>query len=237
MVVRISANSTSAKPAPRGLTVLSGEAARWNDHKYSQGARVFWEGEPAEYIYQIRDGAVRTYKLLSDGRRQVVAFYLPDDIFGVETDDLHRFTAEAIINTTVWIAKRHGMFEGRDNDLASTKNAFELLLQDLQRAQNQLLVLGRETALERVVYFLFEMDRRLKKPTVIILPMTRRDIADYLGLSLETVSRSLAVLRDQGIISVEGQRREVIIKDRKKLAKVTLAWGKSKACIHERNWA
>ena len=88
-----------------------------------------------------------------------------------------------------------------------------------------------------VVYFLFEIDRRLKKPTVIILPMTRRDIADYLGLSLETVSRSLAVLRDQGIIGVEGQRREVIIKDRKKLAQVTLAWGKSKASTHERNCA
>ena len=237
MIVRNSANSTSVKPVPRGLTALIGEATFRNDHKYSRGTQVFWEGEPAEYIYEIRDGAVRTYKLLSDGRRQIAAFYLPGDIFGIETDDLHRFTAEAIINTTVWIAKRHGMFEGLDNDLASTKNAFELLLQDLQRAQNQLLVLGRETALERVVYFLFEMDRRLKKPTVIILPMTRRDIADYLGLSLETVSRSLAVLRDQGIISVEGQRREVIIKDRKKLAQVALAWDKSKACTHERNLA
>ena len=222
MIVRNSANSTSVKPVPRGLAALTCEATFRNDHKYSRGTQVFWEGEPAEYIYQIKDGAVRSYKLLSDGRRQICAFYLPGDIFGVETDDLHRFTAEAITDTTVWIAKRHGMFEGRDNDLASTKNAFELLLQDLQSAQNQLLVLGRETALERVVYFLFEMDRRLKKPTVIILPMRRRDIADYLGLSLETVSRSLAVLRDQGIISVEGQRREVTIKDRKKLAQVAL---------------
>jgi len=223
MIVRNSANSTSAKPVPCGLTALTCEAAFQNDHKYSRGAQIFWEGKSAEYIYQIRDGAVRSYKQLSDGRRQICAFYLAGDIFGVETDDLHRFTAEAITDTTVWIAKRHGMFEGRDNDLASTKNAFELLLQDLQRAQNQLLVLGRETALERVVYFLFEMDRRLKKPTVIILPMRRRDIADYLGLSLETVSRSLAVLRDQGIISVEGQRREVIIKDRKKLAQVAFS--------------
>jgi len=223
MVVRISANSTSVEPVPLGLTVLSGEAARWNDHKYSQGTRVFWEGEPAEYIYEIRDGAVRTYKLLSDGRRQIAAFYLPGDIFGIETDDLHRFTAEAIINTTVWIAKRHGMFEGLDNDLVYTKKAFELLRQNLQHAQDQLLVLGCQTALERVAYFLFEMDRRMNAPTVIILPMRRRDIADYLGLSLETVSRSLAVLRDQGIISVEGQRREVIIKDRKKLAQVAFS--------------
>ena len=139
MIVRNSANSTSVKPVPHGLTALTCEAAFQNDHKYSRGAQIFWEGKSAEYIYQIKDGAVRSYKLLSDGRRQICAFYLPGDIFGVETDDLHRFTAEAITDTTVWIAKRHGMFEGRDNDLASTKNAFELLLQDLQRAQNQLL--------------------------------------------------------------------------------------------------
>jgi CRP/FNR family nitrogen fixation transcriptional regulator len=73
----------------------------------------------------------------------------------------------------------------------------------------------------RVAYFIFEIDRRLKEPIMIIPPMRRRDVANYLGLSLETVSRSLSVLRDQGIIRVEGQRREVIIKDRKKLAKVT----------------
>jgi CRP/FNR family nitrogen fixation transcriptional regulator len=222
MVVRISANSTSAKPVPRGLAILIGETARWNDHKYSRGAQVFWQGRPAEYIYQIRAGAVRTYKLLSDGRRQIAAFYLPGDIFGVETDDLHRFTAEAIIDTTVWIAKRHGMFEGLDNDIANTKNALELLLQNLQRAQDQLLVLGRQTALERVAYFLSEMDRRLKEPIVIVLPMRRRDIADYLGLSLETVSRSLSALRDQGIISFDSQQ-EVVLKDRTKLAELIVS--------------
>jgi CRP/FNR family nitrogen fixation transcriptional regulator len=223
MIVRISANSTSVKPVPRGLRALTGEAAFWNDHKYPRGAQVFWEGEPAEYIYEIRDGAVRTYKLLSDGRRQIAAFYLPGDIFGVETDDLHRFTAEAIINTTVWIAKRHSVFEGLDNgDLANTKNAFELLQQNLQHVRNQLLLLGRQTALERVAYFLFEMDRRLKNPTVIILPMRRRDIADYLGLSLETVSRSLSELRDQGIISLQSQQ-EVVVKDRTKLAQLALS--------------
>jgi len=222
MLVRINANSTSAKPpVPRGLSALTGEAALWNDHKYSRGAQIFWEGEPAEYIYQIGDGAARTYKLLSDGRRQIAAFYLPGDIFGVETEELHRFSAEAIIDTTVWIAERHSMFEGPDNgDLAYTKSALELLQQTLQHVQNQLLLLGRQTALERVAYFLLEMDRRLKKPAVIILPMRRRDIADYLGLSLETVSRGLSALRDNGIISVESQRRKVILTDRTKLAQI-----------------
>jgi CRP/FNR family nitrogen fixation transcriptional regulator len=115
------------------------------------------------------------------------------------------------------------MLEGLDNgDLANTKNAFELLQQNLQHVRNQLLLLGRQTALERVAYFLFEMDRRLKNPTVIILPMRRRDIADYLGLSLETVSRSLSELRDQGIISLQSQQ-EVVVKDRTKLAQVAVS--------------
>jgi CRP/FNR family nitrogen fixation transcriptional regulator len=221
MIVRISANSTSAKPVPRGLTVLTGDVF-WHDHKYSRGAQVFWEGKAAEYIYQIRDGAVRTYKLLSDGRRQIGSFYLPGDIFGVETEDLHRFTAEAIIDTTVWIARRHRLFENIDErELSDTKTIFELLHNGLEHALNHMLLLGRQTALGRVACFLREMDRRLKEPIVIILPMTRRDIADYLGLSLETVSRSLSVLRDQGIISFHQQ--EVVLKDRKKLAEVALS--------------
>jgi CRP/FNR family nitrogen fixation transcriptional regulator len=114
------------------------------------------------------------------------------------------------------------MFESVDHgDLANMKIAFELLFQNLQRVRNQLLLLGRQTALERVAYFLVEMDRRQKEPAVITLPMRRRDIADYLGLSLETVSRWLSVLRDRGIVSVESQQ-EVVLKDRAKLVEVAL---------------
>src|SRR6516225_8697502 len=122
MIVRISANSTRVKSVPHGLIALTGKKAFWNTYKYSHGTQVFRNGEVTDYIYQIREGAVRSYKLLSDGRRQIGAFYLPGDIFGVETEDLHRFTAEAIIDTTVWIVRRHRLFENAD-----TKNIFELL--------------------------------------------------------------------------------------------------------------
>src|SRR6516165_9854184 len=111
MIVEIGANSTRVKPARHGLMGLTGKKAFWNTHRYSQGTQVFRNGEVPEYIYQIREGAVRSYKLLSDGRRQIGAFYLPGDIFGVETEGRHRLTAEAIIDTTVWIAKHHRLFE------------------------------------------------------------------------------------------------------------------------------
>ena len=223
MVVRISANSTSVKPGPHGLRALTGETAYWNHHKYSQGAQIFRNGEVPEYIYQIREGAVRSYKLLSDGRRQIGAFHLPGDIFGVEIESVHRFTAEAIIDTTVWIATRHRLFENVDeHELADTRGIFELLHNSLEHAQNHLLLLGRQEAHEKVACFLLEMDRRLKKPPVILLPMSRTDIADYLGLSIETVSRSMSLFRDRGVIRFNGQR-EVILKDRTKLAEVALS--------------
>jgi CRP/FNR family nitrogen fixation transcriptional regulator len=223
MIVRISANSASVNSVPSGLKALTGETAFWDSHRYSQGAQVFRNGETPEYIYQIREGAVRSYKLLSDGRRQIGAFHLPGDIFGVETESHHRFTAEAIIDTTVWIARRHSLFEDLDeSDLADTKKLLELLHNSLEHAHNHLLLLGRQEAQERVAWFLLEMDSRLKKPTVIVLPMTRTDIADYLGLSIETVSRSLSVFRDLGVISFNGQR-EIILKNRTKLAQVALS--------------
>ena len=223
MIVRISARSASVKPVPNGLKALTGETAHWNSHKYSQDAQIFQKGEVAEYIYQIREGAVRTYQLLSDGRRQIGAFYLPGDIFGIETEGRHRLTAEAIIDTTAWVARCHRLFQGFDeSDLAYAGNIFEILYDGLEHARNHLLLLGRQEAYERVACFLLEMDRRLKKPAMIVLPMTRTDIADYLGLSIETVSRSMSLFRDRGVIRFNGQR-EVILKDRTKLAEVALS--------------
>jgi CRP/FNR family nitrogen fixation transcriptional regulator len=214
------------------LTALIGKTGFWNSHRYSQGTQVFRNGEVPEYIYQIREGAVRSYKLLSDGRRQIGAFYLPGDIFGVETEGRHRLTAEAIIDTTVWIAKHHRLFENLgEHELADTRNVFELLHNSLEHAQNHLLLLGRQDAHEKVACFLLEMDRRLKKPPVIVLPMTRVDIADYLGLSIETVSRLLSAFRDRGIISLNGHR-EVILKDRTKLAEVALSKFRCRDWMH-----
>jgi CRP/FNR family nitrogen fixation transcriptional regulator len=195
--------------------------ACWSEFKYRRGSEIFGEAEPADYVYRICQGAVRAHKLLSDGRRQILAFHLPGDIFGVENGEVHRFTAEAIVDTTVWLAKRRSLFAGlAKDDIPTAKNVRDLIASSLQHVENHLLVLGRQRAEEKVAAFLVEMDERLGQPAAIVLPMSRRDIADYLGLTVETVARALSTLRDDGTLSFIGQKhtqREILLHNRRQL--------------------
>jgi CRP/FNR family transcriptional regulator, nitrogen fixation regulation protein len=217
VVVRVSADRT-AKSAPSQPNDLARQTAVWSEFKYRVGSEIFGEAEPADYVYQIRQGCVRTYKLLSDGRRQIGAFHLPGDIFGIEDGKFHRFTAEAIIATTVRIAKRRSLF-GDLGEISATNNVRDLVTRSLEHAENHLLLLGRQTALEKVAAFLLEMDRRLDQPKVMGLPMGRRDIADYLGLTVETVSRALSALQKESILSFSGRgQRAIALHDRARLA-------------------
>jgi CRP/FNR family transcriptional regulator, nitrogen fixation regulation protein len=221
MLVRVNANTSSAS-VPTELTALVDENSLWYQFKYKRGAEVFGEAEPAEYVYQVRAGAVRTYKLLADGRRQIGAFHLPGDIFGLENGDVYRFTADAIIDTTVWLASRESVFGGLTEVGAAA--TLKLVNRSLEHVENHLLLLGRQTSLEKTASFLLEMDRRLEQPAQIILPMSRRDIADYLGLTLETVSRTLSAFQQQGILSFLGRaNRTIVLHDRPRLARIGLS--------------
>jgi CRP/FNR family transcriptional regulator, nitrogen fixation regulation protein len=210
--------------ARRDLDVSFGRKVFWSEFKYQRGTEIFGEAEPADHVYKIKLGAVRTFELLADGRRQIAAFHLPGDIFGIETGDAYRFTAEAIVHTAVWIAKRRSFFgEGAEEDISAT--VLKLIAKNLHHAENHLMLLGRQTALERLAAFLTEMDDRLQSPNVMILPMTRRDIADYLGLSLETVSRTFSVLQGMELLSVQGGEqhgRKIVLHRRSKLAQLAL---------------
>jgi CRP/FNR family nitrogen fixation transcriptional regulator len=194
-----------------------------SEFKYRRGAEIFGEAEPAEYIYQVIDGAVRSYKLLSDGRRQIGAFHLTGDIFGLENGGAHRFTAEAIVDTTVRLAKRVSLAHVAENDATVARDLLNMTATNLKHAEDHMLLLGRKTSLERVAAFLLEMDLRLTAAGVMALPMSRRDIADYLGLTLETVSRALSGLEDKGILGFLGQtQRQIVLLDRPKLAELDL---------------
>jgi CRP/FNR family nitrogen fixation transcriptional regulator len=214
----------NARLRSRDLNVSLGRKAFWREFKYQRGTEIFGEAEPADYVYQITSGAVRTFKLLLDGRRQIAAFYLPGDIFGIEIGAAYRFTADAIVDTAVCIAKRRSIFgEGAQEDIFAT--VLKLITRNLHHAENHILLLGQQTALEKVAAFLTEMDERLQSPNVMILPMTRRDIADYLGLSLETVSRTFSVLQGMGLLSVQGGERpgrKIVLHRRSKLAQLAL---------------
>jgi CRP/FNR family nitrogen fixation transcriptional regulator len=175
-----------------------------SEFRYHRGTEIFGEAEAAEFIYQIIEGAVRSYKLLSDGRRQIGAFHLSGDIFGLENGDVHRFTAEAIVDTRVRFLKRQGVEDVAEGDASVVRDLLFLTTKNLQHAEDDMLLLGRKTSLEKVAAFLIEMDRRSTAAGVMELPMCRRDIADYLGLTLETVSRAISVLYSEGILTFVG---------------------------------
>src|SRR3569833_1187001 len=194
-----------------------------SEFKYRRGSEIFGEAEPAEYVYQVVDGAVRSFKLLSDGRRQIGAFHLIGDIFGLENGGAHRFTAEAIVDTTVRLAKRVSLAHIAETDVTVARDLLTMTASNLKHAEDHMLLLGRKTSLERVAAFLLEMDTRLTASGVMALPMSRRDIADYLGLTLETVSRALSALENQGVLGFLGQtQRQIVLLDRPKLAEFDL---------------
>jgi CRP/FNR family nitrogen fixation transcriptional regulator len=221
MFVRITADRTRRPNslAELGMTSGSNPIVSLSEFTYKRGTEIYCEKEPADYVYQIRTGAVRTYKLLSDGRRQIGAFHLVGDIFGLENGREHRFTAEAVVVTTVRLIRRQSLEAAADSDGVFARNLLSMTTSYLEHAENHMLLLGRKTALERVVTFLLEMDKRLTAAGVTVLPMYRRDIADYLGLTIETVSRALSRLHEAGVLDFIGKtQREIIIRDRLRLA-------------------
>lgn len=194
-----------------------------NEFSYKKGTEIFGEKEPADYVYQVVSGAVRSYKLLSDGRRQIGAFHLPADIFGLEIGSDHRFTAEAIVDTTVRLMKRRSLEQFAESDVAVARNLLSMTTINLRHAEDHMLLLGRKTSLERVAAFLIEMDRRSTAAGVLALPMCRRDIADYLGLTLETVSRALSRLHGLDVLEFLGNnQRQIVLRNRAKLASFDL---------------
>ncbi|WP_407187746.1 helix-turn-helix domain-containing protein [Bradyrhizobium centrosematis] len=221
-------STTAPRPRPSslrdlGMTSNSNTMVSLNEFTYKKGTEIYGEKEPAEYVYQVKTGAVRSYKLLSDGRRQIGAFHLAGDIFGLENGSLHRFTAEAIVDTTVRLIRRQTLELVADNDPVVANNLLNMTTTNLQHAEDHMLLLGRKTSLERVAAFILEMDQRLTRADVIALPMSRRDIADYLGLTLETVSRALSRLHEFGIIDFIGNtQRQIVLSDRQKLATIDL---------------
>lgn len=173
---------------------------------YARNTEIYGEGEDAEYVYQVVSGAVRTYKILTDGRRQIGAFYLPGDVFGLEIGDEHELSAEAICNCTISVIKRASLASLARRDHGVAHALWTLTARELQRAQKHVLLLVR-TAQERVASFLLEMADRTAAVASVELPMSRQDIADYLGLTIETVSRTLTLLEGQAAIALPSARR------------------------------
>jgi CRP/FNR family nitrogen fixation transcriptional regulator len=166
-----------------------------------KGEELFAEGDEADFFYQVVSGAIRSYKLLSDGRRQIDAFHLHDDIFGLEAGSEHRFSAEAVGDATVIGYRRSRLSALIQDDPSFRDKIMTATLRSLERAQDHMLLLGRKTAQEKLATFLLDMAERLSKGDERFeLPMQRSDIADHLGLTIETVSRTLTQFARSGLI-------------------------------------
>lgn len=145
-----------------------------SEFTYKQRKEIYGEKEPAAYVYQVTKGAVRTYKLLSDGRRQIGAFHLAGDIFGLENGETHRFTAEAVVDTTVRLIRRESLENAANKDAVVFLDLLSKTTRNLEQVENHLLLLGRKTSLERVAAFLLEMDQRSAAAGVVAANVSPR---------------------------------------------------------------
>ncbi|MHB1103336.1 MAG: helix-turn-helix domain-containing protein [Devosia sp.] len=156
---------------------------------FADKAPIYAQGAPAGPLYLVEFGAVRIYRLTADGRRQISAFHFAGEVFGFESGDEHQFFAESIGGAGIRALRPTSA--GR-----MAESLLPLALRSLSRAQQHLLVLGRQNAREKMAAFLLDLSERQETDRFIDLPMQRNDIADYLGLTFETVSRILRKLKD-----------------------------------------
>jgi CRP/FNR family nitrogen fixation transcriptional regulator len=201
---------TGARPAAATSHPLTGPIDMMGaPMSFPRNGEIYGEGEPADFVYKVVSGTVRTYKVLADGRRQIGAFYLPGDVFGLEVGEEHGFSAEAITASKVLVAKRSALMNLAARDSGVARELWTLTGQELARVQDHIMLLVK-TAQERVVGFLFEMSARRPAGDLVELPMSRQDIADYLGLTIETVSRTLTSLEHERAIELPNSRRIVL---------------------------
>ena len=168
---------------------------------FARDEEIYAQEEDADLVYKVVSGAVRTTRLLADGRRQVGDFYFAGEYFGLESGDLHRFSAEALCDSVILVVKR----SVAERDPQMERALWSATVNELDRTHEHLLLLGRKNACERVASFLADMGRR-QNSQIVFLPMGRQDMADYLGLTIETVSRMLTQLKTSAVIRLEDSR-------------------------------
>ncbi len=212
MLTQTAVTQISRSPAPYAVTAnrkaggAESSAFIGVAMSFGRNAEIHAEGEASGYVYKVLSGVVRVSKLLPDGRRQISAFHLPGEMFGFEADAFHHASAEAVVPTKVIAFKWDSSPDASRHPANVTRELLNLAVIGLRHAQDHLLLLGRKNALERLAAFLLEMDRRAGSNHILDLAMPRHDIADYLGLTLETVSRMFAELKEIGAIELESAR-------------------------------
>ncbi len=184
------------------------------------GAEIYGEGDTAIAWYRVQSGVLRTCKLFPDGRRQVEDFLFAGDFFGLETRDEYAFAAEAVTPVTVIRYARPRLSAVAATDTRVASRLLDVTLAQLGKAYGHMSLLGRKTAEEKLATFLIGMLERSPNPKVIDLSMSRTDIADYLGLTIETVSRTFSALKRDGVIALPSAQH-VLVLDRRALEELS----------------
>lgn len=183
-------------------------------HHRSKGEEIHASDCADDYWYRLLSGAARCYFVLPSGRRQIIDLLLPDDCFGFTGSQGHFYGVEAVVDkTTVACYPRKALQAIVESDPAAAHEVCEMVFGAMERLQQLILILGRTTAREKVGAFLLEITQRIADDDIdrLVLPTSRYDIADYLALSVETVSRSLTDLKHRGLISLAGPRSVRIV--------------------------
>lgn len=176
---------------------------------------LFHEGDSADFVFNIRSGTLKLYRLLPDGRRQIAAFVQPGDFLGLTLEKVHAYTAEAIEAVEYCLFARGRFDDVVDERPEMGRELYLMAAHELAAAREQMVLLGRKHAKERVASFLLTLFDRARPRNadweIVRLPMTRTDIADYLGLTKETISRTFTSLRMSKIIELlQGERVELL---------------------------
>jgi CRP/FNR family transcriptional regulator, nitrogen fixation regulation protein len=175
---------------------------------FAKDVEIFGENEPADYVYKVLTGTVRVYKILQDGRRQIEAFYFPGDVFGMELGSHHASSAEAVSASTIAVVRRSTLMAAAAKDADVSNRLWTHTAHELEQARRHAMLLVK-TAQERVASFLIDISNRYNGEAVE-LPMSRQDIADYLGLTIETVSRTLTQFQQTSAIELATSRRMIL---------------------------
>lgn len=173
------------------------------------GAAIAWEGDPADHVFAIESGVMRAFRVLPDGRRVIVAFLYPGDLVGVAATGLHACTVEAVNAVRLRRLGRNRFREAVEASPPLWSQYTTLLCAEMAAAQDHAVVLARKSAEERVCNLLLKLARRADEicgnACVIDLPISRLDMADHLGLTIETVSRTMTNLAGRGIVAANGR--------------------------------
>lgn len=178
--------------------------------RFERNEEIFGEDEPAEYVYRVVSGAVRTMRFSADGRRQILGFHLAGDVFGLELGEAHTLSAEAVGACDLVMVRRSAIDKAAQDDACVTRALLKLIGEQLAEMREHALVLGRKGAGERVAAFLLQLAGRFVAKRELDLPMSRADIADYLGLTIETVSRAFSEFERNAAIALPSSRHVVM---------------------------